>query len=438
MYTTDEITMGSFALKRITDTLPDGTVCMVLKPENWNEILLLDLDGASNCMLEGPDPDRSQKRLEALFSAGYAYGGIQRMAVGYRFPDAVQMLVDVRSAFVSSFKEPAYTIAYGGSRGAFVGRFCMELRPDIFDGALVYGGGGSGEIAALNSKLDGRFVLNVLLCPEKPLTLANIESLEGEEEKIASAVETALASPLGRARLALAAAYQQLPAWADPEKEQPAADDYEEQFRQIASCFQFAQFTFGSVMIEQLAGGPVSWNTDTDYTDLLERSGRKDFVLAMYEAAGAGKEGLEKDLETLRKAPRIKADPQAVAKAEKLLSYTGQISGPVVNMDNIGDQVDPDSCKYAYKKTLQKRGREDLLKVLWVKSSGHCNFTDGEVLESLDVLVNRIRTGKWEELGFERLNALASGKHPSGAHFFGYEPMEALHEWDYENWDTYR
>ena len=138
MYAKDEITIRNTNVSRIFDTLHDGTKCTVLKPENWNGILLLDLDGSANCSPEGPMAEMLTNRLQAFFSQGYAYGGIVRDAVGYRFPDAVQMLVDVRTAFVGFFGEPEYTIAIGGSRGAFIGRFCMERRPDIFSGAYIF------------------------------------------------------------------------------------------------------------------------------------------------------------------------------------------------------------------------------------------------------------------------------------------------------------
>ena len=438
MYTKDEITIGNTKVYRIFDTLSEGTRCTVLKPENWNGILLLDLDGAANCSPEGPMAEMQTDRLLAFFSQGYAYGGIERNAVGYRFPDAVQMLVDVRDGFVAFFGEPEYTVAIGGSRGAFVGRFCMERRPDVFSGALVYGGGGSGEIAAINSKLDGKFVLNTLLDPKEPLALANIRDLREEERKLHQIVEEAKTTPLGCARLALCAAIEQLPVWADPRVPQPDSEDYEEQFRQLMTCIEFAQFNFGSFIIEQLAGGPFSWNNGTDYEDLFERCGRKDFVLGMYKAAGAGADGLQEDLKALAEAPRVCADPAAVAKVEKFLSYTGRICGPIVNLENIGDQVDPESCKYAYRDTLKKQGNEDLLRVLWVKSSGHCNFTDAEMLLALQVLMNRIRTGEWEDLAPERLNKEAEKIHVSGAKFFEYVPAEGLHHWDFENWDTYK
>ena len=436
MYQHDQYSVGQYRVDRITDTLPDGTACTVLKPDSWNGTLLLDLDGATNCNPGGPFREKGTKRLETLFSAGFAYGGIQRDAVGFRFPDAVQYLADVRSAFIEFFGKPEYTLAYGGSRGAFAGRMCMENRPDIFDGAMVFGGGGSGEIAAINAKLDGKFVLNTLLQPEEPITLAGIQDLQAEEEKTRKIIEEALKTPLGRARLALCAAYEQLPAWADPAKPEPLANDYEEQFRQLMTCIGFAQFHLGTYLIEQLAGGPFSWNYDTDYDDLLDRSGRKDFVEYMYARAG-GTELLGDDLLMLRIAPRIEADPKAVTKAEKLLTYTGNIEGPVLNLENIGDQVDPESCKYAYRDTLKKRGKEDLLRVLWVHSSGHCNFTEAEIAEALSVLMNRLRSGEWGDLSPENLNREAAALHLDESHFFPYLPEEALHSWDFSNWGSY-
>lgn len=462
MYASDRIKAGGYEVSRITDTLPDGTRCAAVKPDDWNGTLLLDLDGAGACATEGPAAAMNAPRLAALFSKGYAYGGIERGAVGYRFPDAVNMLVGVRDAFAERFGAPEYVIATGGSRGAFVGRFCVERRPDVFAGALVYGGGGSGEIAALNSKLDGKWTLNTLLEPERPLALAGMTDLQAEEEKLRALIASAEKTPLGRARIALAAAFEQLPAWADPSSPEPAKDDYEEQFRQLLTCFAFAQFNFGTYTIEKLAGGPVSWNTGVDYARLLSDSGRADFVRGMYALTEEGEASLESDLAKLALSPRVKASPEAVAFAEKLMTYSGELRGPVVNLENIGDQVDPESCKYAYRATLAKKGNEDLLRVLWVRSSGHCNFTNAEYMTALNALMYRVRSGVWGDVSPEALNlsakklslpvvpgvkmgikpreetAAEAEANAKESKFFDYAPAKALHAWDFENWDTYR
>ncbi len=50
--------------------------------------------------------------------------------------------------------------------------------------------------------------------------------------------------------------------------------------------FVFANPIVVRAPIEQLAGGVVSWNHGVNYTDMLARSGRADFVKAMYAKAG--------------------------------------------------------------------------------------------------------------------------------------------------------
>ena len=144
---TDAIMVGQVSAKRTRYQLEDGTRCGFLIPDQWNGILILDLDGAGSCEVEDPRLQRMISRTEAILSGGYAYGGTTREPVSYRFPQAVENLVGVREVFCSLYDTPVYTIAMGGSRGAFVGRQAMEQRPDIFDGAVVSAGGGGGEIS---------------------------------------------------------------------------------------------------------------------------------------------------------------------------------------------------------------------------------------------------------------------------------------------------
>ena len=459
MYTYEKTEIGGIQAERLSHLMEDGTQCAILKPEeNWNGTILLDLDGGGACM-GGPMAMFSAPKIAMYLSLGYAYGGITREPVSYRFTEAVDRLLLVRDAFIQKFGVPKHTVVVGGSRGAFVGRIAMERYPDIFEGALVDSGGGGGEIAALNSKLDAKWCLNTLVKPERPLQLVNLDSLEAEEERLGELVALADSTPLGRARLALAAALEQFPAWALPTEPEPAEDDWDAQYQMQQACFQMAQFTLGTAMIEKIAGGVISWNHGVDYTELLERCGRKDFVLAMYEKAGVGVAGLEADLAELEKAPRIHANPEAVAKAEKDLSYTGKISGPVVNMDNIGDQIDPAPSKYAYRDTLRNAGTEDLLRVLWVRSAGHGNFNNAERAAALTTLMNRIETGQWGDTSPVVMNALAEsiefvkvelpppppgmpalfrGEDQERPRFMEYEPVGAMHNWDGSNWDSYK
>ena len=420
------------AVSRLEGTMPDGTVWAVEKPADWNGTLILDLDGASNL------PRSAAVRW--LIDNGYAYGGISREPVGYHFDRAVDMLLEVRETFIENFGEPDRTIAWGLSRGAFVARLALEFYPDIFDGALVLAGGGAGEIAVLNSKLDGKFVLKTLVDPDSPAQLVGFEDLNAETQAIQALFDKANATPEGRARVALAAAIQQFPAWVSGEE--PAPDDYETQYAQMAPVFVTSQFIPGTYAMERVAGGVISWNDDADYTAMLLNSGRLDFVLAMYEKSGLGLFGLMKDLKTLEKAPRISADPSAVRRAEPILTYSGNIRGPIINVDTVSDFIDAAPGKYAYRETLRKAGTEELLRVVWVNRAGHANVTALEQIAAFKALEQRLDSGRWGDTSPQGMSRLAEELRAQGldfeAKFIEYSTPPSNRTWDGSNWGTYR
>jgi pimeloyl-ACP methyl ester carboxylesterase len=440
----------------ITGSLPDdGTPWAVVTPEPlelWNGTIILDLDGNSVRTSLSPT-------VKWLLSNGYAYGGTTRSPVGYNFMKAVDHLVEVRQNFVDYYGEiPSRTIAWGLSRGGFTARLCMEFYPDIFDGALVMSGGGAGEIAVLNSKLDSQWVLKTLVDPDSPLKIVGIPNTPAatgaETAALTNLVNLADSTPEGRARLALAAAVEQFAPWTVAGTPEPAHNDYNAQYEQLVYPIfggLFLNYVFSNpavVMagVEEFAGGIVAWNNGVDYTQMLFFSGRLDFVLAMYKKAGLGLKGLMADLRNLRNAPRIYADPEAVAKAEKVMSYTGEISGPVMNVDNIGDPVDPQSMKIAYANTLLRAGNLNLLRIAWVHSAGHGSIPDIDKVTGFVALIKRLDTGIWGDTSPSAMNALADQIlsettliPPTDDKFIRncfVPPL--LRPWDVSDWDSYQ
>ena len=446
-------TASSFALvpyDLITGTLPDTTPWAVVKPvPNWNSTIILDLDGNS---VRGPAP--LSATVQWLLDHGYAYGGTTRSPVAYNFPQAVENLVTVRTLFSEEYGVPSRTIAWGGSRGGFVGRLCMELRPDVFDAGIVMAGGGGGEIAVLNSKLDSLFVLKTLVNPSSPLQIVGVPNTPAattaENNALTQLVTLANSTPEGRARLALAAAVEQFAPWTFAGTPEPAANDYDAQYAQLTFFlfpgtmnYVFANPIVVRAPIEQLAGGVVSWNHGVNYTELLARSGRADFVKAMYQEAGLD---LKADMQTLKNAPRIAADPEAVAIAEKLMSYTGEISGPIINVDNIGDPVDPPSMKLAYRDTVNRAGNNKLLKIAWIRRPAHGGQSDLERVTAFATLINRLDTGKWGDTSAAGMNALAQQISVEWPSFPVLTPLfmenngvsKLLRPWDVSDWDSYQ
>jgi hypothetical protein len=438
----------------ISGTLSDNTAWAVAKPVTWNGTIVLDLDGRGTAAAATPGT-----LLKWMIDNGYAFGGITRTQepghpnTDYNFVTPVAKLVQVRTYFAEKYGEPTRTIAWGSSRGGFVARMCMELYPNIFNGAIIMAGGGAGEIAVLNSRLDSLFVLKTLVNPSSPMKIVGVDNnstaVNSENNALIDLVNLANSTPEGHARLALAAAVEQFAPWTVRGTTEPAADDYDAQYAQLVAPlfgptnnYVFSNPAVVRAPIEAYAGGVVSWNEGINYTDMLMRSGRLDFVKAMYKKAGLD---LMKDLKTLAKAPRIAADTKAVAKAEKVMSYTGAITGPIINVDNTGDSVDTPGMKLAYRDTLRKAGNGRLLRIVWVSRPAHGNQSDLEKVAAFTILIKRMDTGKWGDTSAEAMNTLAL-QISSGYTFPDAAPLflenkhihRLLRTWDVSNWDTYK
>jgi pimeloyl-ACP methyl ester carboxylesterase len=414
----------------IAGKLADGTGYRVYKPENWNGRLILDLDGAA----------QPRGFTQWLLDQNYAQGGTSRSNCGYDFPQCVDNLVEVRRLFAERFGTPKLTITTGSSRGAFVARLALERYPKLFDGAMASSGGGAGSIATFNSKLDAVWALKTLVNPQSMLTLVNITDVGEENDALGALLKEAMATPQGRARLSLAAAFEQFALWVDPRAPKPAPTDYETQLDQIASQFVFANPPIVRAGMEAVAGGNISWNDGIDYRRLLERSGRKEMVAALYRKANLN---LDSDLDTLAKSARISADPAALSRAEPLMSYTGRISGPIIVVDN-DDPVDAAPLKLAYAETLRKAGTLDLLRLCWVHGAGHGGQTGIDRVAGFVSLIKRLESGKWPDTSPAAMNALAEklAKETSlrlgSPTFFDCNPPVPLRTWDKSNWSSYK
>ena len=430
------------AAEPIGGTLADGTRWQVLKPANWNGTLLLDLDGAGNARPAtgtGAPPVPGGAFTQWLLAQGYAYGGVQREPVGYDFPRAVDYLIGVRESFIARWGKPRRTLATGGSRGAFVVRKALELRGDVFDGGFLNSGGGAGEIAVLNNKLNALFVLKTLVDPASAMKLVGVDA-QADAVALTELVRKANATPQGRARLGLAAAVQQFSLWSTRGKPKPAPFDYDGQLDQIAENFVFATAVPVRAGVERVAGGNVSWNTGVDYAALLRLSGRTAMVEALYAKAGIG---LADDLATLARAPRIKADPAAVRRAEPLMTYTGKISDPLVNVDN-DDPVDPASDKLVYLDTLKAAGTDGLFRLIWTDLPGHGGQSNLDRAVGFTLLIDRLDRGRWGDTSLPTLRKLGEQIARSSPVDLGqltvFDPGKlapAPNRWDARNWRRY-
>ena len=423
---------------------PGQVVYEAIKPRNWNGTLVLDLD-----FNFWP----ANQRIWFL-ERGYAIGGIQRTQnqTAYELKKYVDDLVATRQKLIDAGAgEPVRTIAFGASRGAFVSRMAVQYRPDIFKGAVAFAGGGSGVIAAWLGKSDAVWALKMLVNPNAPLAVSGLPDIPAgatygptyqQDVALVELVTLATSTPAGKARLVLAAAFEQATGWPSGTVE-PAAADYETQGNLIAGSFAFGNPQFVHKEIEVMAGGPMTWNTGVDYRDLLQRSGSIDRVRWWYAKAGLD---LDADLNALSKAPRFSASPAAVAKVEQIGTFNGQTGGPVFSAKTIGDSADPVSLDEAYIRTFAAAGTSSQLRTAFIRRSGHSTQSLAERLVAFQALIDRLNTGSWGDTSPAALNARAATIGDGSAltsaqlgtsEFIDYAVPPALRTWDFTNWGKY-
>ncbi len=387
--------------------LPSGSRYVIEVPDPWNGILLLCCRPLPQQPGE-PPWGPGEPLLSDLLQEGFALAGsantifwpLQRC-----FADQAPLLEE----FDAAVARPSHTIAWGPSIGGIMTAGLVQVMPERLSGALPLCGNLAGAVAVHNRELDIAFVLSTLLAPDNGPQLVHIRDPEANYAVADAMVQRAKRSPEGRARLGLAAAIGNIPGWYDPGSPEPAPDDVDARLHnQVAWLDEPGCFVYfaARAQVELQSGGNPSWNAGVDYRELLAGSIGRDLVEPRYERAGLDLSG---DLATLAGAPRVDADPQAVAYLERHIVFTGQLGGlPVLALHTDGDGlVTPDNSR-AYADVVGWAGNDDLLRRAYVHRGGHCTFTTAEVITALGVLTRRVETGSWPNVDPGSLNAAAA------------------------------
>lgn len=383
----------------------DGAEFRVEVPSSWNGTLLLYSHGTYPAGYTPPIEMASRPAArDDLLARGYALAASRyRVPHGHSVPDALRDQPALVSWFSREVARPRRVIAWGSSLGGLTSVLLGER--SRFDGVLAMCGALGGAVLRSNQLLDLGFVFRTLL--EPTLEVTRISDVALNEQRAVTAIDSALTTAHGRARLALANAVAGIPAWSRVHEPRPVAvvDAVTQAAVHDRTLARSLAWGSGRVDIETRAGGNPSWNTGVDYRVLLERSAQKELVMAAYREAGVP---VEDDLSTLRAAPRVQADAAAVRWLHSFGDPAGRAQSPVVTLHALGD---PTSVEHsgAYS------GRD--VRQLFVNRAGHCMHTAAEELTALRVLEHRISFGRWPAAD---LNALAGHYGPE---------MRVLQDW---------
>lgn len=397
--------------------LADSTPYRFVVPDDWNGTVFVELDFAAG------GPSGAQ---QALIDDGAAFGGTTRDVTGWDLAGAVDNQLEALDAFAAAVGEPTRTIAMGSSMGGMIAAATGELHPDRIDGVVAACGGLSGTVSQWNQKLDTVFTLAQLIDPSLPVVDIP-EDIEAARALWQNALAEAQQTPEGRARIALASAIGQLPAWsqsvADPSKRDPL--EYEAGWYGSLSGdplpYIGQAMSSRSSSTEQFGGLP-SWNVGIDYEVQLRKASpeARHVVRALYRDAGLS---LDDDLATVNAAERIEADPDAVERFAASYEFTGEISVPTLTLNNVGDQISTVAQQSAYEKRVKRAGNASLLRQTYVGSAGHCAFSDAEEVTAANVLLDRLDTGRWGGSAVAvHLNRAAEALDMGEARFLNYHP----------------
>ena len=393
-------------VKTIVGPLMDAGKYLIKVPEQWNGTLILYSSGPP-VPAENPVYDAKHPVVQAYLARGYAVAGWSSPVfwpLEQSFPNQMTVLDE----FARLVGKPERTIAYGQSIGGFLTAGLAQTFPKRLDGALAICGPIAGGVATQNRELDLAFIFKTLIAADSDLDLVRIRQPERNQALSLELLEQAAATPEGRARLALAAGVTNVPGWPDPRSPEPATEDHAARLDGQIGWFRGIVFHVifnARATIERRAGGNPSWNTGVDYAALLERSAQADVVRWAYATASLD---LQADLASLARAPRITADPKAVAYLERYIVYDGDLADiPVVTVHTTGDGLCTPDHEQAYSDVVRWAGHAQQLRQLWIRRGGHCSFSVAETLAALDVLLERIARHTWPPTDASTLNEAA-------------------------------
>ena len=431
---------AAYAPGTYTGTLADGAIYKIEVPIGWNGTLVLYSHGYSTSPTGATDIGDAATGAW-LLSHGYALAGSSYATTGWALQQAFPDQMAVLDVFQPTVGEaPTRTIAWGHSLGGMITAGLVQLHPDRFDGAIPMCGVVAGGVGAWNQGLDAAFAFKTLLgvaptaLNTSPLQLVHITSPFGNLGASLNVLNQAQATPQGRARIALAAAFGDVPGWFSFSSAEPDPTDYaareQNQYLWDANVDFFFLFA-ARAELEARAGGNVSWNTGVNYKVQLAHSINQDEVVALYAAAGLD---LDQDLQTLQNATRIAADAGAVAYLESNIVYNGALGLPVLTMHTTGDGLVTPNNEQAYASTVRSAGDNSLLREVFVHRAGHCTFTPAETIAAFQTLVHRLDTGHWRDsTDPELMNAAATALgalNYAPPSFIEYQPPRFLRPFD--------
>ncbi len=104
------------------------------------------------------------------------------------------------------------------------------------------------------------------------------------------------------------------------------------------------------------------------------------------------------DISKINKTDRVEASDYALDFwSQPGRTVTGDLKIPTIRMHILGDHLVPVSLLKGYEKLVDDLGKNDLYRDMYIESTGHCDFIPEETLAAVQMLLERIDTGRWPD-----------------------------------------
>jgi hypothetical protein len=143
---------------------------------------------------------------------------------------------------------------------------------------------------------------------------------------------------------------------------------------------------------------------------------------------------LQDDIKKINDTPRISASSHALEYWNSPgRNVVGKPKISVLRLHMVGDYQIPYTLMQGYMTQVAINKKEDLVRMAFVRSTGHCNYTAAESSAAIEIMMKGLNTGSWPSMEPGKLKALAASLNTNTTARFmpfdGYEVTRYNRAW---------